>query len=219
MKKKLICFGLWGIKPMYCVGALKNIQLARKIYPGWICRFYVDITTDNKIVRELLSEGAEIVTIKTNKHIGRQKQFWRFFGAGDPDMEYFVSRDVDSRLNYREKAAVDEWIASGIPFHIMRDHNLHQTEILGGMWGCVGGLFPNISDIIDKWLEENLTFTEKWTDQIFLRNVIWPMVKDNHIAHASRCFYTNKEKPFIVQLPDKQFVGQQWTEQEQPINP
>ncbi len=33
-----------------------------------------------------------------------------------------IVRDADSRLNVREKAAVDAWIASGRPFHVMRDH-------------------------------------------------------------------------------------------------
>ena len=39
------------------------------------------------------------------------------------------------RLTAREEAAVSEWLESGFPFHSMRDHRQHGTEILGGMWG------------------------------------------------------------------------------------
>jgi hypothetical protein len=33
-------------------------------------------------------------------------------------------------------AAVNEWLNSSLPFHIMRDHPDHGTYILGGMWGA-----------------------------------------------------------------------------------
>ena len=51
-------------------------------------------------------------------------------------MDYYFTRDLDSRLNDREQAAVTEWLNSNKSFHIMRDHPWHGTEILGGMWGC-----------------------------------------------------------------------------------
>jgi hypothetical protein len=38
---KLITFSLWGTDLKYLVGAQKNADLAAKIYPEWVCRFYV----------------------------------------------------------------------------------------------------------------------------------------------------------------------------------
>lgn len=49
-----------------------------------------------------------------------QGMFWRWLVAEDPDVERFLIRDVDSRLNEREARAVDEWILSGKAYHIMR---------------------------------------------------------------------------------------------------
>ena len=40
-----------------------------------------------------------------------------------------LSRDCDSRLNKREKLAVDELLKSDKNFHIMRDHPWHNTEM------------------------------------------------------------------------------------------
>ena len=41
-KKNIISFSLWGDDAKYWVGALRNIELARKLYPGWQIRFYID---------------------------------------------------------------------------------------------------------------------------------------------------------------------------------
>ena len=70
--------------------------------------------------------------------------FWRFLAA-DHLSDIVLSRDTDSRLNKREKAAVDEWLNSDKDFHIMRDHPYHATEILGGMWGCRNGILHGIA--------------------------------------------------------------------------
>ena len=51
-------------------------------------------------------------------------------------MEMFGSRDVDSYLMPREKAAVDEWTEKDEQFHIMRDGPFHTSTILAGLWGA-----------------------------------------------------------------------------------
>ena len=62
---------------------------------------------------------------------------WRFLPLLDPLVDAVASRDLDSRLTGREAAAVTQWLEeSGLPFHVMRDHPMHGTEILGGMWGA-----------------------------------------------------------------------------------
>ena len=40
--KKIIAFSLWGDQPKYTVGAIKNADLAKEIYPDWTCRFISD---------------------------------------------------------------------------------------------------------------------------------------------------------------------------------
>ena len=62
---------------------------------------------------------------------------WRFIPVLDPSVSVMVSRDLDSRITYREQAAVEEWLESGLAFHVMRDNPHHDTEILGGMWGAM----------------------------------------------------------------------------------
>ena len=67
--------------------------------------------------------------------IRKNAKIWRFLPLGDPTVSMFAVRDSDSRLSFREKAAVDEWINSTLPFHAMRDHPAHWSPILAGLWG------------------------------------------------------------------------------------
>ena len=61
---------------------------------------------------------------------------WRFLPLVDPQVSVMVSRDLDSRLTAREQAAVEDWLETGLSFHVMRDHISHSKEILAGMWGA-----------------------------------------------------------------------------------
>ena len=50
-------------------------------------------------------------------------------------VDWYVSRDLDSRFNLREFAAVQDWFQSGKAFHTMRDHPNHGVPMLGSAWG------------------------------------------------------------------------------------
>ena len=45
---------------------------------------------------------------------------WRFLPIGDPFVDMFMSRDLDSWIIEREVAAVKEWFDSNTLFHVMR---------------------------------------------------------------------------------------------------
>ena len=79
---------------------------------------------------------------------------WRFLPVLDPSVDLMVSRDLDSRLTTREQAAVQEWIDTGLAFHVMRDNPQHGTEILGGMWGARmdSGLRPQLDKAMSELL-------------------------------------------------------------------
>ena len=47
---------------------------------------------------------------------------WRFFPTLDPQVDAFMSRDLDSIIKLREVDAVEEWLESGKTLHVMRDH-------------------------------------------------------------------------------------------------
>jgi len=214
--KKIISFSIWGPKDKYTKAALLNVELAKKIYPGWVCRFYVDETVPENI-RETLAKESEVIMMP--KSDGNYGMFWRFMPLDDLEIERFIVRDTDSRLNIREADAVQEWIESEKEFHCMRDNVAHDpVPICGGMWGATSKFINrfNYKQQLDRWLSNNVyrIFGHPrgkyfFIDQSFLADTAWPLVINKHIAHVS---YDSKwpgnKKNFRVTNPDNSFVGQ-----------
>lgn len=200
--KKVISFSLWGNNPKYTIGAIKNANLAPIVYPNWICRFYVSNDVPNDIVREL-EKTSEVIKLNS---IGNWKLTVERFKAIDEDVECVLFRDTDSRLNNREKAAVDEWLKSNKTLHIMKDHPYHGGfPILAGMWGLKKkGFNLNMSKMLSIYSN-----TEQYHyDQIFLNDYIWKYYSDDCIIHDE---FFNK-KPFPTARNGLQFVGQVFDE-------
>lgn len=207
---KVIAFSLWGDNPIYTIGAIRNADLAEKIYPGWVCRYYIGASTPLQVLDELESKNNTQV-IRMTEAGNWTGMFWRFDAASDPTVSVMVSRDTDSRLNAREKAAVDDWLSSGKGFHIMRDHPHHKAAILGGMWGARNGVLRQMNDLLE--MHQKM---DSWqVDQLFLRDVIYPLVKDNALVHDE--FFARK--PFPTKRIGKYFVGQAFDQKDEPLHP
>ncbi|NPV13126.1 MAG: hypothetical protein HPY57_15270 [Ignavibacteria bacterium] len=211
--KKIISFCLWGNNPKYTIGAIKNAHLTNKIYPGWISRFYCSSkSTPNDIIKEL--KNINNVEIVMTLNDGWVCMFDRFLPASENDVEVMISRDTDSRLNLREKYAVDEWLKSNKSFHIMRDHPYHGTEILGGMWGVRGKILSDMKELIEKYIKGNF-----WqVDQNFLKEHIYQKIKDDCFVHDEFFNYEKHKKPFPTKRIGQEFVGEAFDEYDQPFN-
>ncbi len=169
---------LWGTDELYLQGAICNARLAATIYPGWTLRAYC--SPEVPVLDLLRSLGVDVRTVPSSP--GYAGLFWRFLPAADAEVDHVIIRDADSRLNVREKAAVDAWIASGRPFHVMRDHAHHRrTPMLAGMWGCRGGSIPDMRDRIARFERG----AGKRDDEEFLREEIWPLVSRRCLVHSS----------------------------------
>ena len=208
--KKVISFSLWGNEPKYTIGAIKNADLAKEIYPGWVCRFYLGKSVPIKVIEELANrENTEICIM--NEPGNWTGMFWRFYPASESDVDVMISRDTDSRLNMREKAAVDEWLESDKSFHIMRDHPYHATEILGGMWGVRGQVLLNMKQLIHQYTKGDF-----WqVDQNFLKEKIYPVIMNN--VHVHDEFF--EKKPYPASRKKNRFVGQAFDEDDNLLHP
>jgi hypothetical protein len=114
-------------------------------------------------------------------------------------------------LNFR--IAVEDWIQSKVPVHIIRDHPGHCHRMSGGLWGGTKGA---IRDMHRKIMESE---RDAYMDDIFfLRNRIWLEIRDKQIAHDSYCCkeFPNT-RPFPTQrYPNYQHVGQVFSEFNEP---
>lgn len=218
---KIISFSLWGNLPIYCKGAIENAKLQKQLYPDWKCRFYFDSSVPIDTINQLNDLDVELVYMFDN-FVGFKKLFWRFYVASDLSVDRFIIRDCDSRLNLRERIAVEEWEKSDKGFHIMRDNRFHDCKIMGGMWGGNGKIIFNIKQMIEKYIE-NIKSTSNRNfyqiDQMFLSDVIWEFfVKNNHIAHDDMKRITGNENYFKVKLLNDGFVGQVYDENNNPFS-
>jgi len=203
----IISFSLWGNNPRYTEGALKNAQLIPHIYPGWQCRIYCDQSTvPERIIIELMTAGAQIILMPKQQKM-HEGLFWRFYVANDPKVKRYLIRDIDSLVNIKEKAAVDEWITSNKHFHILRDFYTHTDPILAGLWGGIGGVLPDLKTLMEKYVSKPTKNAN--CDQWMLREAIWPIIRQSVIIHDS-WFKALGAKPYpkhAALLPG-QHVGQ-----------
>jgi len=171
---RIIAFSLYNDRAKYTVNAVINCMLAPAVYPGWVCRFYVDDTVPPGIVA-LLRSFEHVELVQMSRHHDAGAKLWRFLPAGEPGVDAMISRDADSWLGSREAACVQDWLASGRAFHIIRDHCYHRQPIMGGLWGARGGALPEMAE----WVAD---FSRYGTyDQGFLAERVYPLV-----VHRSR---------------------------------
>lgn len=179
--RRIISFSLWGSASLYTRGALENVRLAAEFYPGWTCRIYHDGSVPAPALGELAGAGAELVAMEPGSG-PVHGLFWRFLASDDPAVSHFLCRDADSRLNSRERAAVDAWLASGLPFHVMRDHIMHTDLMLAGMWGGRAGLLPPMAPLVAAAARAD---GGRLQDQRFLGRVVWPLIEGRCLVHDS----------------------------------
>ena len=205
--KKIICYSLWGTDPKYTIGAIKNAEQIKEIYPGWLARFYCGTSVPPEITSQLLALGAQVRLMPEEGNWSGM--FWRFAAIAEPDVSVMLSRDTDSRLTKREALAVNYWLRTDKLFHVMRDHPEHNTEILGGMWGARKPILQDMEHLLASYNKENF-----WqVDQNFLREVIWPRVAYTTCTHDPFFLKT----PFPSEREGLEFVGQVWDENEQTV--
>lgn len=210
---KYISFSVWGDNPLYNIGMIKNINLAKEIYPDWQLVVYYNNTISTSLKDALMANDVLAIDMTKSKIFG---EFWRFLAADLPNCTHAIFRDADSRLSNREKLAVEEWIKDNTVIHVMRDHPYHEVPfgaskmaIMAGMWGIKAGMF-SMKNQIEAYLthfEQN----EYGRDQAFLQ-IIYEKLQDNITVHDE--FYSNK--PFPSPRIGYRFVGERIDVNEQP---
>ena len=203
---KVLAFSLWGDNPKYCVGAIRNAQLAKQYFPEWICHFYYDNTVP-RIYIKALEDFDNVKLIETDSSVFGA--FWRF-SAMVPNT-IVLSRDTDSRLSLRERRIVDDWSLSDSKLCTIRDHDNHyEFPILAGMWGIKDGL--DAQSITDMKNYSNIhTYL---ADQIYLRDSVWPRYQNNSKV------YGIKETAWMQNSYDsigRDFIGQTYDENNNPV--
>ncbi|XP_046638270.1 uncharacterized protein LOC124316393 [Daphnia pulicaria] len=241
MHQKVITYTLYGnvqnasIADRY-YSLLRNISLtAERDYPGWVVRIYhnfrdqegpghqqlcdiycqfhhVDLCSVPLLIERI---GNSTTPIDPVLVAGLNPKMFRYLVMLDPNVDVFISRDVDSIIWPREVDAVAEWLKSNYTFHVMRDHPFHGAIILAGMWGAK---LDQRRDLIEGLMRALVPAGQNqiaWQYQVTLDTILWPTAKYDVMAHDSyQCqneYVTRtaplKVFPFPTQRAGKYYVG------------
>lgn len=194
---------------MYRVGALQNAEQCADMYPGWFCRFFVSRSCAD-FARTHLESLPNVQLVYMDCEEDFSAIMWRYLSLHDIGIEVHAFRDADSRPFLRETAAVEEWLASGKHFHIMRDHEQHWIEILGGMWGCDAEGASQVRGLLPNPLWNSVSYVDQW----WLMESVYPIASKSVLVHDPSGGLTGEDaKDYPVEAqPNWRFVGQGFNE-------
>jgi hypothetical protein len=200
--KQIISYSLYGNNLKYLVGAIKNAIIAQRIMKEFTVLFYVGKSVPEWCTSTLsLFENVELVYMDGAED--SSAMFWRFHSFA-LDADYVLIKDADARLSLRDKHAHQEFIDSGLDFHIVKDHPMgHNIEILGASFSVKG---DSLSDIHE--LMKSYPITSNYgCDQDFLRDMVYQRAKKSVLVHDSY-FKTISDYPSITKEIDLERI---WT--------
>ena len=178
--ERVISFSLWGTAPFYSYGAMINLVLSRTVYPGWRCRFYVGADVPAPCLAFLRDNGAELRNM-ADEYPG-VGLFQRFLVMNDPSVGWFLVRDCDARVSETEAGLVRQWIDSGMPFHVARDHVMHNELMMGGMWAGRTDCGIDIVELMRRYFKAGPT-AKYGHDQRMLGLMLWPLIRKHCLVH------------------------------------
>ncbi len=137
--QKVVSYSLYGSNEIYYKEIKYLSKLVAQYYPGWVIRIHYDKSLNSSIICEFeclkdeksgkYMDNIDFCNINEipygfpNKTWNAQYMHsmkWRFLPIGDPFVDMFMSRDLDSWIIEREVEAVKVWFQSNKLFHVMR---------------------------------------------------------------------------------------------------
>ena len=217
--QKIISYSLFGHNERYYSLIKQLSKLIKQMYPDWIIRIYYDDSIDRKIVCQMECETENMDFCDINR-LPMSSSFsstwnasyiypsiWRYLVVSDSFVDVFMSRDLDSLIYQRELDSVNVWLNKTVKSgHIMRDHPWHRSYILGGLWGFYSARNKLIAQhiyslIVNKTVSKIYKQPgEKWSDQNFLNNHVYDLIKNDSVIHDSYlCSFYKDSEPFPTQ--------------------
>lgn len=189
----------------YYGGLIENLKLIQTHFPDWKVFLYLGNDVPAHSIARFL-QYPQVVLRHVNQ-TGPVLMMHRFLAIDEPGVELMMVRDADSRVHIRDRWAIRQFVESSKKAHAIRDHPYHTIEILGGLWGIKRGLLNTIGEHVRPQIERPWNFGD---DQMFLRHVIYPLVKSELLVHTSRTYRYSEDEtlvPFSMTWSEAQYCG------------
>ncbi len=206
-KLKVVSFCLYGNTKKYTHGIIEAVVSYKLFFIGWEIWIYVsEKTVPNEVIEVLenfnckiikMSEkGVKFETTGIGINENNEPMFWRFSPLYDKDVDFWLTRDADSRASLREKKMVDEFVKSEKSLHSILDQRCHH-----GLMGCGTGFnntklrpynIRHFNYFIEKPIK-NDGRSKRGSDQTWLREAFEkPIIDKNIFIHVQEGWFNNE---------------------------
>jgi len=201
------CFCIYGTQPKYTQGLVENLKNIQNEFPSFqtILQYAKDVP-DSYLTQYQSFPNVTIEPITTEIPMMSRILTWK------PHHTYFV-RDADSRVTPRDAACIKAFLASNKMAHVVRDHFYHKNRIMGGMFGIRVPADWNLHSMWESWKQTQSSLPPYGTDEKFLQEVIYPLIKHDMLLHTNVVAYQH-EYPTLIpveQVDDFDFIGNVYT--------
>jgi len=178
-------FCLYGPEnPRYYTGLQGNVLLAGKHFPDW--KLYVYLGSDVEPSMIQLLEQCPNVVLRYTNITGPLNMIHRFYAIDEPDVEVMMVRDADSRIHWKDRWAIHEFMNQPeFIAHTIRDNVQHSADMMGGLWGIRKSSGLNMHEEYANYTENTSRGARLGHDQNFLGDVIYPKVVSRMLVHYS----------------------------------
>ena len=100
---------MWGTASSYFYGLLDNCILIKHNLPEFTCFVYHNNSLSNNI-KDVLIKLGNVRLIPMNNTNDKRNTMWRFLPAFYKNVNIYLSRDTDSRIEPKEIKAIKDWL-------------------------------------------------------------------------------------------------------------
>jgi hypothetical protein len=198
---KVFSFCLYNsYNALYYDGLLENMAMIQKYYPDWNTYVYIGNDVLPSFAERIGNAGG---IVRYTHDTGPINMIYRFLAIEEPGVELMVVRDADSRIHWKDRWAINEFVKSPYLAHSIRDCLVHCIPLLGGTWALkrdanvpIGLCFEHYKTAHSMMDETSKSIGK---DQTFLNFYIWPRVRHSLLVHTSISF--RSEGDTIVRFP------------------
>lgn len=211
--KVVFSFCIYGTSPKYCQGLVENLKLIEEHFPSALVYIYCyhDVP-DEYIVKY---RTFRCVQLRISERFDKPNMVDRFFVLDeDPSVDVVIVRDTDSRLHARDRVCILHFLESTSLCHTTRDHHLHHSPILGGLWGMKRGcLNVDMRELYRTYMESRPRDVSSYGhDMYFLRECVYPLVVHDLLVYTFHDYLRLDEREKLIIMPstiqDNDFCGQ-----------
>lgn len=168
------------------------VAACRALFPKWEVWIYHDACVQEARSWAFLEKMQELDEIKLipmgdSISLGYSK-LWRFKPLWEEGVEYLLCRDVDSIETYRNRRAVEQFIADGAGIHVLSDCETHKgISIMAGMCGLKVSCFldrlskPTWESFVLRYSPDRMNGYP--ADEELLSKEVWPVMQDIACEH------------------------------------